>query len=261
MQAEMTDQGMPVYAAPKKRSWVKSAFYLIAILFLAALGYYAYANGYLKTAGDKASEMFAALTSSSKPADGNVAAEGTQSAKPEAAKVAALPEEVMSKARAAFASGDVNAAIQAYNEIIAKHPNDIGARGELGNVFYTVGMMREAAQAFFDAASNAVDQKQFDVAEDLLPAIIDGNPMLATQLSDKLFEARIKDDEARHAEQVKADEARFAADRQQTAQQPYQAPQQQAQQPQEYQARSFQSEPFPADRFAPPQYQPYQPQR
>lgn len=258
MQAEMTDQGMPVYAAPKKRSWVKSAFYLIAILFLAALGYYSYANGYFKAAGDKASELFAALPWN-KQAE-TATATDAQPASAEATKVAALPEEVLSKARGAFATGDVNAAIQAYNEVIAKHPNDIGARGELGNVFYTVGMMREAAQAYFDAASNAIDQKQFDVAEELLPVIIDGNPMLATQLSDKLFEARIKDDEARHAEQVKADDARYAAERAQF-QQSYQAPQQQAQQPQEMQASPYQYEPFPADRYAPPQYQPYQPQR
>jgi len=46
-----------------------------------------------------------------------------------------------------------------------------------------------AAQAYFEAASKAIDQNQFEVAENLLPAIAEGNPMLASQLNDKLYAA------------------------------------------------------------------------
>ena len=38
----------------------------------------------------------------------------------------------------------------------------------------------------------AIDQNQPEIAEALLPAIIEGNPMLATQLNDKLFEAQVR---------------------------------------------------------------------
>lgn len=235
MQAQMTDQEMPVFTpAPKKNSsWLKSALYLVAILVLAAAGYYSYTHGWFKTAGDKVSGLFASKQVESPATEAAATAV-------EAAKPAPVAEEEFSKARTAFAAGDVNAAIQAYNEIITKNPDDVGARGELGNVFYTVGMMREAAQAYFDAASKAVDQKQFEVAEALLPAIIDGNPMLATQLSDKLFDAQVREDMARNPMPA---QPKF---------EPYQS-QQYQQQPQQYQQQAQPSQPMQ------PQSQPYQP--
>jgi hypothetical protein len=106
-------------------------------------------------------------------------------------------DDRLSRARSAFAAGDVDTAVNSYLALIADNPESISARGELGNVFFAVGMMPAAAQAYFDAASNAIEQNQPDVAENLLPAIIAGNPMLATALNDKLFEARVRADMSR----------------------------------------------------------------
>jgi thioredoxin-like negative regulator of GroEL len=175
MQAEMTDQGMSMSnATPAKTSfWKTSALYaILAALFLLALVAYGYSQGWLKHAGSQASEVIASTFPSMAQSVG--------------------VEDTLSKARAAFASGDVNGAIEGYRQILAKNPDDIAARGELGNVFYTVGMVPEAAQTYFDTASKAIDKNQPEVAEALLPAIIEGNPMLATQLNDKLFDAQMR---------------------------------------------------------------------
>jgi tetratricopeptide (TPR) repeat protein len=174
MQAQMTDQGMPMSSSPAKPStWKTKALYLIlAALFLLALAAYGQGQGWFKQAGTKAGDV---ITSTFPSMAKNIGV-----------------EDSMSKARASFASGDVKSAIEGYRQIIAKSPDDVAARGELGNVLYAVGNIAEAAQAYFDAASLAVDKNQPEIAESLLPAIIEGNPMLATQLNDKLFEAQMR---------------------------------------------------------------------
>lgn len=174
MEAQMTEQAIPMsHQETKPSSWKTSVLYLIlAGLFLLALAAYGQSQGWFKQAGGKAGDMIASTF-------------------PTMAKSIGV-DDAVSKARAAFASGDVNGAIEAYRQVIAKNPEDIAARGELGNVFYTVGMTGEAAQAYFDAASMAVDKNQPEIAEALLPAIIEGNPTLATQLNDKLFEAQMR---------------------------------------------------------------------
>lgn len=90
-------------------------------------------------------------------------------------------------ARQAFAAGNMNEAIDSYRAYIARHPQDIGARGELGNVFFSVGAGNEAAQTYFEAASLALEQNQTQVAEQLLPVIGEIDPMLAQTLEDKLL--------------------------------------------------------------------------
>lgn len=174
MQAQITEQDVSTSAvATKKSSWKTSALYaILAALFLLALAAYGHGQGWFKLTGDKAGDLISSTF-------------------PSMAKNIGV-EDGMTKARAAFANGDINGALEGYRQIIAKSPEDMAARGELGNVLYAVGMVTEAAQAYFDTASLAIDKQQPEIAEALLPAIIEGNPMLATQLNNKLFEAQMR---------------------------------------------------------------------
>ncbi len=135
-------------------------------------------------------------------------------------------EQAPVTARQAFASGNPQAAIEAYRAYIARHPADIAAHGELGNVLHGVGAMEEAAQAYFDAASLAIEQKQPQVAEALLPAIADGNPMLASELDHKLFEAQVRTHQAQPMPPAQAPRYQTYPQQLQQPMEPQQAPQQ-----------------------------------
>jgi cytochrome c-type biogenesis protein CcmH/NrfG len=86
----------------------------------------------------------------------------------------------------------MKASIEGYRAFIAANPKDISAHGELGNVLYTAGAFPEASQAYFEAASLAIEQNQIEVAEALVPAVIEGNPMLAHELTGKLFDHQVR---------------------------------------------------------------------
>jgi tetratricopeptide (TPR) repeat protein len=174
MEAQMNAQEMPTTGA-KTSSWKMSV--LVAIVGAAALfalALYAQNQGWLQQASHKASELIA-------------------SASPAAAKGVSV-EESLVKARDAYANGDVNASIEAYRAIIAKHPEDMAARGELGNVLYAMGNIPEATQLYSEVATIAIEKKQLEIAENLLPVISESNPALANQLSDKLFESQMRAD-------------------------------------------------------------------
>lgn len=89
-------------------------------------------------------------------------------------------------ARGAFARGDMQAAIEAYRAYVALNPESMAGHGELGNVYYALGMLPGAAQSYFEAANAALAQGQAAVAERLLPVIHEGNPALATRLYQRL---------------------------------------------------------------------------
>ncbi len=161
-------------AKQRTSKWVLVGVPVLAIALLA----YGYHAGYLQQASSQATSFVSSLTHEKSPA-------------PVAAKSPGDPAKITA-AREAFAAGNVQSAIDSYLSQIASNPEDIGARGELGNVYYTIGAFPEAAQTFFTAASLAIEKNQLDVADALLPAISEGNPMLAHQLSDKLFDAQNK---------------------------------------------------------------------
>ncbi|MGB5206500.1 MAG: hypothetical protein WBN76_02185, partial [Azonexus sp.] len=46
------------------------------------------------------------------------------------------------------------------------------------------------------AASLAVEQNQIEVAEALVPAVVEGNPMLANALIDKLFDHQVRSNQS-----------------------------------------------------------------
>lgn len=171
-----TPAAEPKFEPKRKKSLLKrTPKWVVISVPLLAIALFAYQGGYLKNVGGKASETIAKLT----PSFGTAAP---------AQKVG----DKLAAARDAFAAGDINAAVVGYRELIAANPNDIAARGELGNVLYTVGAFSEASQAYFEAASLAIEQNQIEVAEALFPAIIEGNPMLASDLNDKLFDAQVR---------------------------------------------------------------------
>jgi tetratricopeptide (TPR) repeat protein len=193
-----------VRKSQRMSKWVMPGIPVLAVALLA----YGYSTGYLQQAGSKASALAASFS-------------------PVATKTVKA-EDKLSVAREAFAAGDMNAAIEAYRAIVASNPADMAARGELGNVYYAVGAMPEAAQTYFETASMAIEQDQLEVAEALMPAVSEGNPLLANQLSDKLFDAQNKLFDA----QMRADMAEFhKAGQQQMQQQQQQFQQQQFQQP------------------------------
>jgi hypothetical protein len=185
-----------VTAAPQKQTLLqrtpKWALLSVPVIAVALLGY-GYSTGYLQEATSKVTAAVAAFS-------------------PAVAKAAGV-EDQLSVARSAFAAGNMNAAIAGYRAHIAANPADLSAHGELGNVLYTVGALPEAAQAYFDTATMALEQNHPEIAEALLPAVSEGNPMLANQLSDKLFEAQM------HANMVQPVEPQQQPGQQQQGQQ------------------------------------------
>ena len=169
----------PAATAKKTRLSNRAKNRLIFGITVLLIALFAYNGGYLQKAGTKAQEAIAAIT----PASFSF---GT----------AAKAEDKLAAARGAFAAGDVNAAIEGYRAYIAANPKSIPAHGELGNVLYTVGAVSEASQAYFEAASLAVEQNQIEVAEALVPAVVEGNPTLANALIDKLFDHQVSSNQS-----------------------------------------------------------------
>ncbi len=218
MQAEMT--GTP--APSSRNTTVRPSLTILFVLALIALGIYGYNSGWFKNSGSKTSELLAtastsigqffskmgnpsttyrpaaAHTTSHPEADAPSAPQpvpspmptrdaiGENESAPAVARIASV-EEQLDMARGAFAAGDIDAAVEGYRALIASNPDHIAALGELGNIFHALRMMPAAAQTYFEAASKAIEQNQFAVAENLLPAIAEGNPMLASQLNDKMY--------------------------------------------------------------------------
>lgn len=119
-------------------------------------------------------------------------------AKPVSAEIATAPvssvpptpavpaPDYVSAARRAFAAGDIPWAVYYYNMHLTQRSNDVRAWGELGNVYYFDGQLSESAQAYFNAANLMIDQGRARAAGQLLPAINEGNPMLAQALYGRL---------------------------------------------------------------------------
>ena len=168
----------PVAKAKKSRLSNRAKNRVMFGIVVLAIALFAYNGGYLQKAGSKVSEGIAAVTHSL----------GFGSA--------VKAEDKLATARGAFAAGDVNASIEGYRAYIAANPKDISAHGELGNVLYTVGAIPDASQAYFEAASLAVEQNQIEVAEALVPAVAEGNPMLANALIDKLFDHQVRSNQS-----------------------------------------------------------------
>jgi len=168
----------PAATAKKTRLSNRAKNRLIFGITVLLIALFAYNGGYLQKAGSKVSAGIAAVTHS-------LGFGGTAKA-----------EDKLVAARNAFAAGNIQASIEGYRAFIAANPKNISAHGELGNVLYAVGAIPEAAQAYFEAASLAVEQNQIEVAEALVPAVVEGNPMLANALIDKLFDHQVRSNQS-----------------------------------------------------------------
>lgn len=109
-------------------------------------------------------------------------------AKPVAAAAATVDPLVA--ARSAHARGDVAGAVRAYDDLIARRPDDAAVRGELGNVFWNAGRMQEAAKAYHGAALVLIAARRLDDAARLEAAVRQGDPALADDLARRLAAGR-----------------------------------------------------------------------
>lgn len=89
-------------------------------------------------------------------------------------------------ARAAFARGELSAAIEAYRAAIRAEPANADALGELGNVYFASGQTGNAAQAYHAAALALLAQDRPQQAAALVPAIRPYAPDLAADLEASL---------------------------------------------------------------------------
>jgi thioredoxin-like negative regulator of GroEL len=118
--------------------------------------------------------------------------QGIESVKTVVAKVPTGPfgkesnEAELDKAREAFAKGDIETSISAYQAYLKDDTSNADARGELGNVYYLNGRLPEAAQAYYDAAKLLIAQKHPERVPALLPIIGQVNPSLANELVQKM---------------------------------------------------------------------------
>lgn len=92
-------------------------------------------------------------------------------------------------ARAAYARGDIAAAIAAYQAAAAGHPDDSAPLGELGNVYFTAGQTENAARAWTAAGLVLVAQGDSARARALVPAIRPYDPTMAARLEASLIRA------------------------------------------------------------------------
>lgn len=68
--------------------------------------------------------------------------------------------ELLNQARLAFQSGDTKKSIRLYKELSDLNPDDPNAYGELGNVLYSQGRWQQAGQAYYEAATRLLQQRQ-----------------------------------------------------------------------------------------------------
>lgn len=95
----------------------------------------------------------------------------------------------LTQARAAYARGDIAAAIAAYQDAAARHPDDAAPLGELGNVYFTAGQTENAARAWTAAGLVLVAQGDSARARALVPAIRPYDAALAARLDASLIRA------------------------------------------------------------------------
>ena len=100
--------------------------------------------------------------------------------------------DLLARARQAYARKDTDAAIDAYRAYIAQNPEAIGARGELGDVYFAAGRKQDAAQMYFECATKNLDAGNIAGAKALIGAVRQGDPSLASDLEHRVAAASNK---------------------------------------------------------------------
>lgn len=93
------------------------------------------------------------------------------SAVPVKDKPASSTRELWISAREEYHRGNIEVSIRNYQQVIANSSDNYDAYGELGNVYLSRGKYREAADAYFEAASILVKLGQAGRARSLLPML------------------------------------------------------------------------------------------
>ncbi len=114
--------------------------------------------------------------------------EERKGAAPEAVAPVAAPAvpDLLVNARAAYARGDILGAINAYRDYIDRNPGSIEARGELGNVYFTSGRLRDAARIFYEAAIMKLNGGDAEGAKTFLGPVRQGDGALADDLARRI---------------------------------------------------------------------------
>ena len=86
-------------------------------------------------------------------------------------KPASSTRELWISAREEYYRGNIDASISNYQQVIANTNDNYDAYGELGNVYLSRGNNKEAANAYFEAASILVRQGHVGRARSLLPML------------------------------------------------------------------------------------------
>lgn len=115
---------------------------------------------------------------------------------------------ILEIARSAYARGDISVAISAYQEILKESPDNLDARGELGNVLFSSGRLQEAAEVYHATAQALIAKGEIDRARALVPAIRRGNAGLATEIERSLAQPVPP---AKRSEAPKPDDAKKAS--------------------------------------------------
>lgn len=119
-------------------------------------------------------------------------------ARPSAAAAAPPPAPVpiagdlLQHARQAYANHDILGAINAYRGYIDRNPDSVEARGELGNVYFASGRLRDAGQMYFEAAMIKLKSGDIRGAEAMLNAVRKCDSTLGDDLAREIAKAKTK---------------------------------------------------------------------
>jgi len=93
---------------------------------------------------------------------------------------------LINQARLAYQAGKSDEAISHYLELIESYPEDPNAHGELGNVYYSKGLWKQASKAYYHAAIQLLKLENRDQLHHLHRVIRGLDPDTAKELLSKL---------------------------------------------------------------------------
>lgn len=173
-------------------SWFGTRLFY-AILFFCAGAWAATVSPGMKTIVHHASEAAAhgfktlgVWTSGTLSPATDKATEKAVAAPPDTAPVGG---ELLVSARAAYVRQDALGAINAYRGYIDRNPKAVEARGELGNVYFATGRLKDAGQAYFEAAILKLKSGDIAGAEAFLAAVRQGDGALGDELKREIDKA------------------------------------------------------------------------
>ncbi|MCP4412979.1 MAG: tetratricopeptide repeat protein [Gammaproteobacteria bacterium] len=93
---------------------------------------------------------------------------------------------LINQARLAYQAGKSDQAISHYQELIETFPEDPNAHGELGNIYYSKGLWKQASKAYYQAAIELLNLENRDQLQHLHRVIRGLDPDTAKELLNKL---------------------------------------------------------------------------